>query len=73
MPKISLQRVLLILCLIALVLTWACPVIAATPTPVPYEDRPVERNPYLVSGGVLIFAVIAFALLRYSRPRAPKE
>lgn len=75
MPKISFQHTLLILCLIALVLTWALPVLAAeaTPTPVPYEDRPVERNPYLVSGGVLIFAVIIFALLRYSRPRVPKE
>jgi hypothetical protein len=69
MSKISTKHVLLILCLVAILLAWAFPVIAATPTPVPFEDRPVERNPYLVSGGVLIFAVIVFALLRYSRLR----
>jgi hypothetical protein len=73
MPKISVKHIVIILCLAALLLTWTLPAIAATPTPVPYEDRPVERNPYLVSGGVLIFAVIMFALLRYSRPREPKE
>jgi hypothetical protein len=69
MSKMSTKHVLLILCLVAILLAWAFPVIAATPTPVPFEDRPVERNPYLVSGGVLIFAVIVFALLRYSRLR----
>jgi hypothetical protein len=73
MSKISMIHTLLILCLVAILLTWAFPVLAATPTPIPFEDRPVERNPYLVSGGVLIFVVIIFALLRYSRPRVPKE
>jgi hypothetical protein len=48
------------------------PLAGATPIPYPIEARPVERNPYLVSGGVLIFVVIIFALLRYSRPRVPK-
>ena len=73
MLKISVKHIVIILCLAALLLTWTLPVIAATPTPIPFEDRPVERNPYLVSGGVLIFVVIMFALLRYSRPRLPKE
>ena len=75
MPNIPLKHILLIVCLLALLLAWALPVAAAeaTPTPVAFEDRPVERNPYLVSGGVLIFAVIVFALLRYSHPKVPKE
>jgi hypothetical protein len=45
------------------------PLAEMTPLPYPFDLRPVERNPYLVSGGVLIFAVIVFALLKYSRPR----
>ena len=41
-----------------------------TPSPVPeaLDERPVERNPFLVAGGILIFLVILFGVLRYSRP-----
>jgi hypothetical protein len=42
-----------------------------TPSPAPAEaldERPVERNPFLVAGGILIFLVILFGVLRYSRP-----
>jgi hypothetical protein len=41
---------------------------AASPTPEAMDDRPVERNPFLVAGGVLIFLVIIFGVWRYSRP-----
>ena len=49
------------------------PLVEPTPSPYPFETRPVERNPYLVSGGVLIFAVIMLAMLRYSRRKFPEE
>ena len=49
------------------------PLVEATLSPYPLETRPVERNPYLVSGGVLIFAVIMLAMLRYSRRKLPEE
>jgi hypothetical protein len=41
-----------------------------TPSPVPeaLDERPVERNPFLVAGGVLIFLVILFGVLKFSRP-----
>jgi hypothetical protein len=41
-----------------------------TPSPVPeaLDERPVERNPFLVAGGVLIFLVILFGVWKYSRP-----
>ena len=40
-----------------------------TPSPAPeaLDERPVERNPFLVAGGLLIFLVILFGVLRYSR------
>jgi hypothetical protein len=41
---------------------------SATATPEDFDDRPVERNPFLIAGGVLIFLVILFGVLRYSRP-----
>ena len=43
---------------------------APTPSPSTEEvdNRPVERNPFLVAGGVLIFLVILFGVWRYSRP-----
>jgi hypothetical protein len=75
MSKIPLKNALILVCLAAMLLAWAFPVAAqeATPTPEALDQRPVERNPYLVSGGVLIFVVIVFALLRYSRPKLPQE
>jgi hypothetical protein len=41
-----------------------------TPSPVSeaLDERPVERNPFLVAGGVLIFLVILFGVWKYSRP-----
>jgi hypothetical protein len=41
-----------------------------TPSPAPeaLDERPVERNPFLVAGGVLIFLVILFGVWKYSRP-----
>jgi hypothetical protein len=41
-----------------------------TPSPAPeaLDERPVERNPFLVTGGVLIFLVILFGVWKYSRP-----
>jgi hypothetical protein len=75
MSKIPLKKTLILVCLAAMLLAWTLPVAAqeATPTPEVLIQRPVERNPYLVLGGVLIFAVIVFALLRYSRPKLSKE
>ena len=52
-------------------LTWpALQSLQPTPSPVPeaLDARPVERNPFLVAGGILIFLVILFGVLRYSRP-----
>jgi hypothetical protein len=42
--------------------------VTASPTPETFDDRPVERNPFLIAGGVLIFLVITFGVWRYSRP-----
>jgi hypothetical protein len=39
-----------------------------SPTPDLMDSRPVERNPFLIAGGVLIFLVIIFGIWRYSRP-----
>jgi hypothetical protein len=45
------------------------PLQEGTPTPDPYpmDERPVERNPFLIAGGVLIFLVIIFGVWKYSR------
>lgn len=44
-----------------------------SPTPDAMDDRPVERNPFLIAGGVLIFLVIIFGVWRYSRPPGTEE
>jgi hypothetical protein len=44
------------------------PVQEAASSPEDFDDLPVERNPFLIAGGVLIFLVILFGVWRYSRP-----